>query len=765
METWLGQFGLNFVNPAIVAGGVALAASPIIIHLINRVRYRRVRFAAMEFLLKSQQRNRRRLLLEQLLLLLMRVAIVMLLVALIGRLILDQTQLSIFRGAVTHHVVLLDDSGSMQNRRGETTAFEEAQKVVRKIAAEGARRPGTQTLSVILLSDPDNEWIPSTDVNEAFAVRLEDHLESLRCTHRALDILVGLEAARKRLTEEVATIKQLHVVSDFRQRDWSSGSATASALGGLVDANVAVNLVKTAAGHDENLAITQLGGSLKVAAAGVPLRLTVGVRNFGNLVAKDVRLSIYKDGQKLPLGIKFEEVEAGREVTREFDVTLKTAARHRLEITLEGDALAADNSRFLAVEVSQTNPVLIIDGDPEADEASYVADALSAAPGLTGIVPRIEAVDYLRRNSIDAFACVYMVNIAELPPDALEPLADYVAAGGGLVWFMGDAVKPAYYNAQLYRDGTEDGLFPVPLARARRELVHDDEFDSGADLVTTGHELLRIFDGQENPFLESLRVGDFLPAADGWERDDNSRRDGVDTIATLRNNQPLLLEHRFGMGRVVTCLTSAGPNWNNWARNPSYVVFQLELQRYVARNDRVPLKRTVGEPIDISLDPALYSPDVEVSAPDQTGARITRLTAAQQHADSAETPVGPHPDGSVAADVRPFLAEFRDTDWPGIYSIKLLDKDQIPEEHWYAYNAPIEESELKLAKNNEILGAIDGQGQIQIHEAGSFGWIEGKDAGQDIRDALLVLLVAALVIEQILAFRMSYHPQRAGAVA
>ena len=52
-----------------MVAGAALVSSPIIIHLINRMRYRRVRWAAMEFLLKSQKRNRRRLIIEQLILL------------------------------------------------------------------------------------------------------------------------------------------------------------------------------------------------------------------------------------------------------------------------------------------------------------------------------------------------------------------------------------------------------------------------------------------------------------------------------------------------------------------------------------------------------------------------------------------------------------------------------------------------------------------------------------------------------------------------
>ncbi|MGH7199093.1 MAG: BatA domain-containing protein, partial [Planctomycetaceae bacterium] len=116
---WLAQY---FFHPAFVIPGAALVAAPIIIHLINRLRFRKVRFAAMEFLFQSRQRNRRRLLIEQLILLAARIAIVLLITVLIARLVLDPAQMSLFRGAQTHHVVLLDDSASMREEIGEGTA-------------------------------------------------------------------------------------------------------------------------------------------------------------------------------------------------------------------------------------------------------------------------------------------------------------------------------------------------------------------------------------------------------------------------------------------------------------------------------------------------------------------------------------------------------------------------------------------------------------------------------------------------------------------
>src|SRR5438034_5962929 len=103
-----------FANPANMIIGGALISSPIIIHLINRMRFKRLRWAAMEFLLKSQKRNRRRLIIEQLLLLMLRCLLIMLTALLLSRFIgctgawgkgFDQKS--------NLHIILLDDTLSM----------------------------------------------------------------------------------------------------------------------------------------------------------------------------------------------------------------------------------------------------------------------------------------------------------------------------------------------------------------------------------------------------------------------------------------------------------------------------------------------------------------------------------------------------------------------------------------------------------------------------------------------------------------------------
>src|SRR5947199_981991 len=115
----------QFLNPAYLAAGAALISLPIIIHLINRMRFKRIRWAAMEFLLKSQKRNRRKLIIEQLILLALRCLLVLLAGLLLGRLRLGGDT-----GQNAFHLVVLDDTPSMGDHFVEngkpTNSFEVA---------------------------------------------------------------------------------------------------------------------------------------------------------------------------------------------------------------------------------------------------------------------------------------------------------------------------------------------------------------------------------------------------------------------------------------------------------------------------------------------------------------------------------------------------------------------------------------------------------------------------------------------------------------
>src|SRR3954451_4139852 len=131
----------TLLNPLLV-WGTLLGVIPIIIHLLNRRRFRRVEWAPMRYLKLTIQRNRRRIQIEQLLLLLVRIALPVLLFVFLARPLVNPTGLEGWLGGAgrVSHVILVDDSLSMAYASGGPPAFHRARDVAGALLA--AARPG-----------------------------------------------------------------------------------------------------------------------------------------------------------------------------------------------------------------------------------------------------------------------------------------------------------------------------------------------------------------------------------------------------------------------------------------------------------------------------------------------------------------------------------------------------------------------------------------------------------------------------------------------
>src|SRR5688500_2291182 len=150
---------MQFVYQALT-WGFLLALLPLLIHLINMMRHRRVHWAAMEFLLASYKKHRKWVWLKQLLLLLARIAAVLLIVAMLAQLKTRDQWLAIFGGRATHHYVLVDDSYSMSDRVAGASAMDAAKQVVAAIVSRAKQEDSVQKLTLIRYSQARGAGTP-----------------------------------------------------------------------------------------------------------------------------------------------------------------------------------------------------------------------------------------------------------------------------------------------------------------------------------------------------------------------------------------------------------------------------------------------------------------------------------------------------------------------------------------------------------------------------------------------------------------------------
>src|SRR5262249_27659650 len=150
-------------------------------------------------------------------------------------------------------------------------------------------------------------------------------------------------------------------------REWQDATALVTVMKRLDDTGSQIHLVNCVDSMHQNLAITALRPSRGTRAAGVPLLVDVTVQNFGPAAARAVSVSLEEDGHARP-AIVLEELAPGKEVTRRFPVLFATAGEHEVSARLESDAVAADDSRSLVVDLAKVVDVLVIDGDARGQD-------------------------------------------------------------------------------------------------------------------------------------------------------------------------------------------------------------------------------------------------------------------------------------------------------------------------------------------------------------------------------------------------------------
>ena len=228
-------------------------------------------------------------------------------------------------------------------------------------------------------------------------------------------------------------------------------------------------------------------------------------------------------------------------------------------------------------------------------------------------------------------------------------------------------------------------------------------------------------------------------------------------IARLRDKSPLIVEKTFGQGEVILVLTTLMPQWNDWAKNPSFVVVALKMQSYLASARRLDDPRLVGTPLDLRLENTRYLPDVTFVVPSEKAGSRNRIEHNATPIESGST--------TLVASLGHKLLEGRfvgETDRPGIYEAWTKSTKGETDVRRWALNVDPDEGDLTPIESAELLTRLDPV-KVAYHLADQYQQDEVTPAGYNLSTLVLCTLVLLLIAEQLFAYSASYHVAPGGA--
>lgn len=725
---------MTFLAP-LLAGLAALGSIPVIIWLLNRNRYKVVRWPALEFLLKTLQKSSRKLQIRELILLILRTLAVVLMALALARPSIAAGGFSLLglRGGVSA-VIVLDRSLSMAARDGSGSRFEAAKARAQELIG---KLPRGSSAALILLSDVAVAELAEPSQDLAYVAQM---IEAAQQSDGGTSVSAGLSRAVEILRDANGR-REIYLIGDMQERAWPSPDdrnwKTLAEELAKPDAP-AVFIADVAGQPRDNVQIERFAADDELVTTDAPTPFTAVVRNRGGAPASDVQLELWADGEDGQLrkaaGTVVERLESVSEVRLE--ARLAPGLR-RVQLRLLPDQLPADDARQVVVEAVDKVRVLVIDGAEGArgGGAEFIKAALApiaamSAPAAGGKLQpaepqedagpadlfRVEVVPTTGLAQIDlaAYQAVVLSDPASPPPGLGDALRAWVSGGRGLILLPGGRATGTAWNTVLAP------VAPAALTGEPRDLV-DDKGAKGQGLATTGliHPVVAFFASSVNqPFLAQPRF---------WRAHGLKPGEGTTVVAKFADGQPALVERTIGRGAVLMTAFPSDKAWSDLPLRPAFLMLARRMVQHAALGNRPRLNVRVNDPLRLVVPAKLAGTRVEATDP--------------QGGRSVLNPEGT-PDGSARV-------ELADTPFAGFYQLKGAERPW-----WFAANPPAEESDLSALSREEVAARL---------APAPLRWIgAGEDAGASVDRAragieiwwiLFALAVGCLVAESILVVK------------
>jgi hypothetical protein len=761
MFNWLG---ISAINPALLWGALAVA-SPIIIHLLSKRRFRIVEWAAMDFLLEAEKRNRRRVRLEQLILLLLRCLAILLIALLVARPFSQSQGLAsmLMTDASFERVIVLDDSPSMQLQAEGKITFDETKKGLVAFLRDLSRERTRDTVTIRLTSKPDSPIVSGQNLTADGVESIVQAIENQPGSDLSANLGKALlEVERSFEDRSGPTNRVVYLVTDFRKRDWGHSpppptppaegaaapvvEAPAAAPSPEQDVPGIIKRISAKASEfivldigleaQENLSITDIRSINKALVKGIESEFSVLVRNTGTTTVSDVEVT-FAAGESLELKSRVDAIAAGEEIAVPFRFKFEETGSVPITASVGADPLKPDNTRHFAARVRDGVQVLLVNGDPSTDhehsEVYYLKQALRPRGlGLLGFTIDEVSESQFEGLELSKFQVIIVCNLYRVSEDRQIALDKWVKAGGGLIVFLGDQVDEEIYNAQLYRDGK--GLLP-----ARLEGMRGDETERkwvGLNIEDMNHVVFGNYSGDLTVLISQVKVFRW------WHTvvDDKAVKAGRIAVplrlTSDADSAPAFIEQTYGDGKVVMVTTACDADWNNWPGSPSYLPTIGYYTEYMARNTVGEGTLSAGTPIVYDLDAAKYLLDARI---------VPKLPGAPE---AEVVPVQAEP----VEDGKRLLVSFDGTQRVGFYNLELTTRDAQSVPVLFATNIEAGEGQLERADDADV--------KKRMGEANNVKWLKGNaaltagavGARSEFWRTILFLLVAVLCIEQFLAW-------------
>lgn len=439
---------MNFLNPMMLWGLLAVSI-PILIHLFNLRKTKKIEFSTLIFLQEIQQTKYKRIKLLQLLILLCRIGFITFIVLAFAK--------PVFKGYIIDGLAnqggsllfILDDSYSMQIRNEDGSYFENAKR---------------KLLSAVEILSKDNEIFFTTvsGINNMKSDFLFSDINTLKDTIEKTEISYTRRNwqdidyfSSKILENSSNNTKEIYFFTDGQKNIYDGSVVSESEK--TSDNNISVVLSGNREGN--NLVFDSIDIKTKIFEPGREIKLSANIHNSNkfDVAAKSILLNF---NQSQFTDEKVTNIPAGSAIEIEFNINPSVTGFIGGYIELSNndrneDEITFDNRRYFTVYIPERIKLLTV-SDSEQDMKyidlviSSVKDIYEISQEKENYIQNLKRFKNFRDISLEEYDCIIINNIKSISEEESVKLIEYVTKGGGVIIYPGVQTSFEDYNKIVF---------------------------------------------------------------------------------------------------------------------------------------------------------------------------------------------------------------------------------------------------------------------------------------------------------------------------
>ncbi len=605
--------------------------------------------------------------------------------------------------------IVIDNSRSMQLRDAQGEYLDQAKELATALVEQTT---GGDEIFIITTAQSELQATPYSLKNLAV-----DAVSDVTIQPAGSQLSAAWTKAAERLADASNLNKEIYLISDLQKKTFTDTTQS------LASGDIRTYLVPVGTRQHNNIAITDVEIVSRIIEVGQPVRLEATLVNYGEEVVEGYVASIFLDGERVAQA----SADLDPRIPKKLSFTATPQRRGWLSgvVQIEDDAFGSDNIRHFTLNVPEERQLLLVQG--EGQQTDFLELALSPELTRGRVAFQVEKIaeSALPMKRLGTYDAVVLVGVRSLSSGEITTLREYIAGGGGVLFFPGEGGIAQDYNGLFTAlQGGQFSGFSGSLTGQQRV--------ASFDRIDLEHPLFEgVFDKQQG-FRQQITVEDPLL----YHTMNYTPSNGAEnTLITLSNGFPFLQEIRFDRGGLLLLGVAPDPRWSDLPQRGLFIPLIYRCMYYLSSGESIAGDDfIIGRPGEIRIaglpetaSARLISPEGEEFVPEQRnllGATLLQLD------NTNET--------------------------PGIYDV-MNGEQQVRR---IAMNLDIEESDLAKLSSVEAAEHLEktASGDVRLLDTAAAGGVsrameslQEERSGIELWNVFLLLALIFLIAEMLVA--------------